>query len=710
MRIISIFLFIIGMTVICSSGLSAKEKRSIVPADLLKMSFEEMLNIKISTAGKKEERIAEIPASAVIITREDIERFGYMSLEEILENVPGMYAIEHPAYNKTYGVRGYYAGAPRNIIFMVNGVSQTDGVFDYNIMSNFQIPVEAIDKIEVVRGPMSVIYGQGAFFGAINIITNDSFDETSLASFSVGDGMKKASTIVTGNQNDLEFSFSAGFSDSDGPDYALSKIVSDMSTLSMWGIGETNNTTKDKLERNSKNFLFSGKYKDFFADMSFNQSVDEVFTFRPSVGSGSPYDRKMAKISFGYENQITDKVKVNGKVTYHNFTFDLGWDITSSSFDGNNAGETEGGSDVYEFEVNTFVNMTDQLDITAGLYYKTSTDTTFSADVPVLNSSYNDKTSDNIDLWATFFQCNYTPLEKLRLVAGLRMEQLLEYNIISDNNPGDAAYYRIEDSYSEDNIEFIPNVAAIYLFNDQNILKMLYGQAIARPSFFQNRDQLQDDYYPDLKTEEIQTLELNYITVPNPKATINFSLFHNIIDKLIVRTIDTQGDTLTAYSTNGGKLTTNGAECSVMLKPFEKFSTEISLTYQVTDDHRDGFADIEVAYSPHLLGYAKMAYAFTEDITFALTGTYVDDMETEWDIRLNQYTGGRIGKSVDQHFLLGANLRVNDIFDQGYFLNIRGSNIFDKEFYYPTYVNNTWADKGTLGEPMQFLITIGKKF
>lgn len=311
---------------------------------------------------------------------------------------------------------------------------------------------------------------------------------------------------------------------------------------------------------------------------------------------------------------------------------------------------------------------------------------------------------------AAFTQLNYTPTEKLRLVGGLRAEKVDDYTIIYESNPGKANYAYNENVYDKDDVEFISSLAAIYSFNKKNVVKFLYGEALARPSFFQNAEQAEDGY-PSLEAEEIRTFELNYITTQLPKMTVNFSLFHNILDQLIVRTIRISPTaTISEYNTNGGELVSNGLELSVQARPFEKFFADFSITYQKTEDERPGFEHIDVAYSPHILGYAKLAYKITDDITFALTGTYVDEMETAWDQTLNNGAGGRIGQAVDDHFLLGANLRVNNLFDTGMYLNIRGSNILDKEYQYPTYVNNTWADKGTPGAPMEYLLTLGYKF
>ena len=58
--------------------------------DLLEMSLEDLLDIEITTAGKQVEKISDIPASVILITRKEIETYGYTSLEEILQNVPGL--------------------------------------------------------------------------------------------------------------------------------------------------------------------------------------------------------------------------------------------------------------------------------------------------------------------------------------------------------------------------------------------------------------------------------------------------------------------------------------------------------------------------------------------------------------------------------------------------------------------------------------------
>ncbi|RLC00667.1 MAG: hypothetical protein DRI57_32005 [Deltaproteobacteria bacterium] len=144
------------------------------------ISLGDLLNLEITTAGKKAEKVSEIPASVVIVTREDIETHGYQTLQEILENVPGFYAIDNMSENDvTFGVRGFWSPYSKNMVLMINGVSQLEFVTEFSFpLDKACVPVEAIDRIEVVRGPMSVIYGSNAFLGAITTLLQMSLRKT----------------------------------------------------------------------------------------------------------------------------------------------------------------------------------------------------------------------------------------------------------------------------------------------------------------------------------------------------------------------------------------------------------------------------------------------------------------------------------------------------------------------------------------------------
>ena len=98
--------FIIIVLVVCTPTIAIAQNQSNKTTTLFDLPLNELMNVEITTAGKTREKIKDIPASVVIVTRKEIERYGYTTLTDILENVPGLYNI----YS--------YNGAPGNYRFI----------------------------------------------------------------------------------------------------------------------------------------------------------------------------------------------------------------------------------------------------------------------------------------------------------------------------------------------------------------------------------------------------------------------------------------------------------------------------------------------------------------------------------------------------------------------------------------------------------------
>ena len=712
----SVFI-VIACIIIQPTIYASQEYVELKPEDVFQMSLEEMLQVVVITAGKKEERVSDIPASVVIITREDLERYGFSDLEEIIENVPGMFKInDMSGYKPIFGVRGFWSGSPRNIIFMINGISQTEGMFDNFAISQFNLPVEAIDKIEVIRGPMSVIYGPGSFYGAINIITDCKTNNSNVMSVSYGtQANRKFHLRSSGKEGDIFFTFNAGYSATDGPNEPLSKMSTKVGLIPY--VNSSNNNTEDRLESEYQHVNFSGEYKNFFANMSFNRGFDEIYLIFPSFDDGTSYMREAAKMSAGYKSQLSDIISLNSIFTYHHFYYRMNIDWINSG----NSGYTSGHSQMYECELNAFFDFGNGFQLTNGFYLKKIKDNLMNGNLHNVKKYVEDSNTDDIDMVAFFSQFDFKPSDKLRFVAGFRIEQLRKYNIERIINPGfnfeEPPIHEeppIKNTYEEDDIDFIPRLAMIYSLNENNIFKLLYGKAILRPSFFQNADQMAAER-PNLEAEEIHTVELNYIAVPFPRLTINASVFYNILDNLIVRSFDIlPNQPLSSFSVNAGKMITKGFELTIQTQPIDKLFLEVSATYQNTTDEREGFENIDVEYSPQLLGYFKGSYKFNPNMTFSLLAKFVDEMETHWKVDLvnpDGTYGGRVGNKTESYFTIGANLRIDEIAGKGWFFNLHGTNIFDEDYLYPTYTNNSnWEDKGTIGDPLSVVCTIGRKF
>jgi iron complex outermembrane receptor protein len=141
--------------------------------ELAAMSLEELLAIKVSTASKFPQSVKEAPASISVITAEDIRRFGYRTLADVLRGVRGFYTT----YDRNYsyiGIRGFARPGDYNtrVLLLIDGHRVNDGVYDMAPMgTDFLFDVSLIDRVEVIRGPGSSLYGTNALFGVINVIT-----------------------------------------------------------------------------------------------------------------------------------------------------------------------------------------------------------------------------------------------------------------------------------------------------------------------------------------------------------------------------------------------------------------------------------------------------------------------------------------------------------------------------------------------------------
>jgi len=716
---ITIILLLLFQLFLSSHQQKKSEKDSKVEK-LFKMSLEELMNVKIDTAGKTPERIGDIPASVVLITREEIETYGYRTLTEILQNIPGLYFIDdYSEGGANFGVRGFWSGvANDNMIILVNGVHQANDFLSNYQLNKIVIPVEAIDGIEVIRGPMSVIYGNGAFYGVINIITNDNtYGATNLVEGVIGtDGTEKLFARVATSEGDFNYVFNASLYNTQGLNNPLIDMAGDPSILETLNV-PLDSRTKNRLENNEKYFNFSGSYKNFSIDISYNESIKEFYFAYPSVAEGSNDHSTAVHISAKYRDSLSEKITLEGKFSYSQNRDSYQYDHISDDF----YGVQELATNAWEGEINLFCTPLPNLDITTGVFNRSVIEASNIYDlpsfgVPTLENKYFFLIDgDQITTRALFTQWNYSPNNSLRLVAGVRFEQSPKYGLGSTHSVSNQAPIEQTAVYNRDKIEVIPRLAVLFYINDHNIFKFLYGKAINRPSFFQNTQNTLDPDRDDLEPEKIQTFELNFISTISSRFTLNASLFRNSLDKLITRVVqfDNQGNYL-SWSENAGKMVTQGMELSLNMEPIDNLRLELSGIFQKTKDKRKEFENIEAAYSPKFLGYLKTSYR-TEWFRLAITGNYVGEMETFWDrtkadpdgiIR----DGARIGEKVKGYFVLGANLRLEDLLIQGLFLNIRCSNLLDEDIRYPTFTNNEWATKGTIGIGRTFLLTLGIKF
>jgi iron complex outermembrane receptor protein len=129
----------------------------------------------VITAARHEQKASEAPASVVVIGAEEIDRNGYRTLSEALQTVPGFYVN----YDRNYtyiGVRGFARPGDYNsrVQIQINGHPMNDNIWDYAGTGEDQsVDMSLVERIEVVYGPGSALYGSNALFATINVITRE---------------------------------------------------------------------------------------------------------------------------------------------------------------------------------------------------------------------------------------------------------------------------------------------------------------------------------------------------------------------------------------------------------------------------------------------------------------------------------------------------------------------------------------------------------
>ncbi|MCB4756613.1 MAG: TonB-dependent receptor plug domain-containing protein [Elusimicrobia bacterium] len=667
--------------------------------------FEE--EAQVVTASKKMEKVSDVPASVVIITRKDIEKYGYTSLEDILANIPGLYKID-PYYwfgTMTYGVRGFYSvGSFSDMVVMVNGVSQQEDYYESYPLSKIAVPVEAIDRIEVIRGPMSVIYGNGAFFGAINIITNqpEVFDKPNLVSASYGTGGDYRGAVRgASHSGDITVVGNASAYGTDGIDEPYKKMITSPSGL---GAGLSDDGSfKGQLEDHRRFMDLSGDFGNFHGYLSYIQTKMGIVDVFPSPSpKGHQIDVSAANASLNYEKKFSPEFSLKGTLGDRSYVINYDYEL----FNENNYAPQIFDAHSYNVALDAFYTPTHQLNTLAGIERRTVDGVRGSLDLPGFGDFYQDWeqiANTPIITDSAYTQVDYKPWNKLKAVAGVRVEKTHDYDLLDRRGITSPQLYirRIK----IDTIT-VPRAALIYSPTREHAVKLMYGEAVKKPAFGNQIDLVPFPSVSALVPATMKTTEVNILSTWSRKLMTSVSFFNNELDKLISREQTPVGNSLVLLSRNAGKQSTNGVEVGILSEPFQNVETEISGTFQESKDKAPGRTHITPGYAPRFLGYGKASYRFVPKASLSAVGRYVSKMEAAYDNNLN----ARLGPAMGPYFVMDVNLRLEDLLRMGSFISVRVSNIFNREIRYPVTPSELWPDKGTLDRGRELLVSLGYKF
>jgi iron complex outermembrane receptor protein len=151
------------------------------PPDLARATLEELMDMRVTTAARKSQRVEDVPAAIHVITRSDIRRSGLMTLPEILRLAPGVEVAQSSASKWAVSIRGFNNTFANKLLVLIDGRSLYSRTFSGVIWDTHDLIVSDIDRIEVIRGPGGVAWGANAVNGVINVITRPATETQGLA-------------------------------------------------------------------------------------------------------------------------------------------------------------------------------------------------------------------------------------------------------------------------------------------------------------------------------------------------------------------------------------------------------------------------------------------------------------------------------------------------------------------------------------------------
>ena len=530
--------------------------------DLTGLSVEDLSRIRLSTASRHLEDPRKAPAATTVVYGEEIQRYGWRTLADLLRSVTGFYS----AYDRNYayvGVRGFLQSGDYNarILLLIDGHRVNDNIYDSALIgTEFPLDLSLIDRVEVVRGPGSSLFGTNAELAVVNVFTRPPDPQTGVEASGEADSFVGRKGEIRASIRTARFDslLSGSVYRSNGPSHLY---------FPEFDSPDTNNGIANDLDGDRYSHAFgmirSGQFR-----------LEGAFGVRDKIVPNAPYGTIFA-------DPVNRTMDTRGYV-------DASY---SHDFNANTQLDLRAYYDAYRFY---------------GSYPYTN------VNGPGRSVQINDAAADGIGIEAVVGQ----RLGRHRIVAGAAGEYNLRINqrnyylgqppFLDDHrslrlaavfgeaelNPSSQFSFNLGgrlDWYTLYGTSLSPRVAAMYFPTRATSLKYIFSHAFRAPDPY-------TEFYVDqidltatnksLKPENINTQTLLFEHAFNNKLHLAATGFVNHLNQIIEEQEDpTTGDT---HFTNGKGDSGRGAEIELIAKHSSGWSARTSYTFEETRQSTTG--------------------------------------------------------------------------------------------------------------------------
>lgn len=611
---------------------------------LLDLSLDELMELEITTvATGLLQTVAQAPASTTVITAQNIEAMGARNLEEVLKTVPGMHiSASEYRFAPLYDVRGVHSANNYEILMMVDGIpikSVVDGMRGSREESWIPPPIQQIQRVEVIRGPGSALYGADAVSGVVNIITKTAKDirdtETGVrfGSYQTYNPWMLHSQKLS---NGMELALSVDYLDTDGH---RQTVHQDLQTTLDHSGGTALSQTPGRAYLQKRQLNVSGVLTKDHWRLGINtvraRGIGAGLGLTLLVSPEEHHETNHYQIDLGYHNpNFTKHWEIKLQLSYRDLADDI-----FQSYTVRPGGMRNNLSYPYGSPNNTgYFQQQTRLDLSG--QYKGFKNHNVRLG---MGTSY-------ADLYKTTWSFLLKPDEPLMIDSKLENRTLLPENIrqnrylFAQDSWNFATDWELTtgiryDWYSDFDSALNPRLALVWQTFPRLTTKLLYGSAFRAPSFVEMYTPLSrvEVGNPHLKAETSRTLEVifDYRASRDLSAAIN--LFdYKIKDKVQRRLINFADRTIYTYD-NVGLLKGRGFELESRWRMTEVSTLEANYAFaKVTDG-----AGMEAGNYPHHHLYLQHNWLLNANWSFNTQLNWVADRERPVsDVRekLSDYT------------------------------------------------------------------------
>lgn len=644
----------------------------------------------ISIATGYTQPVSKAPAVASIITSEEIKRMGAKDIDEVLEAVPGLHvARNHQGYNPIYTFRGIYSDFNPQVLMLINGIPVTNLFTGNRSNAWVGMPVEAIQRIEVIRGPGSAIYGADAFAGVINIITKSGENLK---------GLEVSATYGTYDTTNLMASYGTTWTDSslgivleasttdgqrgrvnaDAQSY-LDAITGTQASLAPGRVNLQRDSLDFRLDYRKGNLIVRTGYQGRYnagSGAGVVQALDSNGEFRSQ--------RINADITYTIPELARD-LSATFSASFLNTTQEVQKDVllfppgsTGSFLDesgnpmlGVFPDGVIGSPEVFERHVRVnsafhYLGVKDH-DLSLGFGY-------YSGDLYRVREEKNYCTDivscDYILPIGGVVDVSRTPFVFLRESSRENYYIYVQdiFNLANDWELTAGLRY---DHYSDFGETINPRLALVWSTTNRLTTKLLYAEAFRAPAFTETRNINNPAALgnPSLDSETLRSLELAFDYKSRYGFNTIFNVFYYQWEDIIQFVPDAVGGTNTAQNT--GRQTGSGIELETKWSPRSGLDFTANYVWQESTNAR---TDHEAANAPRQQFYIQANWGFLPDYNLNVRTNWVMDRERET-------TDPR--KSVDDYVLVDMTLRRSNLWRR-FEAALIVKNLFDEDAREPS--------------------------